>query len=66
MSHKYEVFVDICEFDTPSSSHSHLHSERYEISAESQYNANTVARGRATSEYPQATEYDVRVTRILS
>ena len=66
MSHTYEVFVDICEFDAPSSSHSHLHSERYEISAESKYTANDAARGRATSEYPQATEYDVRVTRILS
>ena len=66
MSHKYEVFVDICEFDTPSSPQSHLHSERYEINAESTYTANTAARGRATTEFPQATEYDVRVTRILS
>ncbi|NET08582.1 MAG: hypothetical protein F6K09_34955 [Merismopedia sp. SIO2A8] len=66
MSHKYEVFVDICEFDTPSSSHSHLHSARYEIDAESKFTANTTARGRATTDYPQATEYDVRVTRILT
>ncbi|MEM9220182.1 MAG: hypothetical protein AAGD25_38375 [Cyanobacteria bacterium P01_F01_bin.150] len=66
MSHTYEVFVDICEFDTPSSSHFHLYSERYEINAESKYTANSAARGRATTQYPQATEYDVRVTRILS
>ena len=66
MNHKYEVFVDICEFDTPSSSHSHLYSTRYEIDAESKFTANTTARSRASTEHPHATEYDVRVTRVLT
>ncbi|MEM9152552.1 MAG: hypothetical protein AAGB19_19135 [Cyanobacteria bacterium P01_F01_bin.3] len=64
MSHTYEVFVDIKEYDEANCP-SRMLSARYEIDAESSFKADNTARGRAGNDYPKATEYDVRVTRLL-
>lgn len=65
MVHTYEVFVDMKEYLGQSDSASRLMSARYEVDAESREQADVTARGQATEDYPKATEYDVRVTRLL-
>ncbi len=65
MFHTYEVFVDIVEFDNPTSNHFERGTTRYEINAESIEKADGMAVNQARTEHPQATELDARVTRIL-
>ena len=65
MHHTYEVFVDIKEFASQRSSATRMLSARYEVDAESKYSADYAARGLAGNQYPSATEYDVRVTRMI-
>ncbi|UZQ55780.1 hypothetical protein OOK60_06835 [Trichothermofontia sichuanensis B231] len=65
MVHTYEVFVDMKEYLGQSDGALRLMSARYEVDAESREQADIAARGKATGDYPQATEYDVRVTRLL-
>jgi hypothetical protein len=64
MVHRYEVFVDIKEY-LGQASNCRSGSTRYEIDAESRVNADYTARYQARHDYPAATEYDVRVTRVL-
>ena len=65
MVHTYEVFVDICDYSGLPNPAPHSATTRYEIDAESQSLADMNARNRARTEYPSATEYDIRVTRLL-
>lgn len=65
MVHTYEVFVDMKEYLGQTSNASRLMSARYEVDAESPQQADLMARGQAAGDYPKATEYDVRVTRLL-
>ena len=65
MVHTYEVFVDIVEFDNPTSNHFERGTTRYEINAESRERADGMAILQARQEHPQATEIDPRVTRII-
>ena len=65
MIHTYEVFVDIKEFDMQTNHPSRMLSARYEIDAASTMGADDTARTRAGNDYPCATEYDIRVTRML-
>ena len=62
MVHTYEVFVDLKEYSNESSQ---ISSTRYEIHAESKVLAGDAARFQARSEHPSASEYDIRVTRLL-
>ncbi|MGH1393230.1 MAG: hypothetical protein ACRAVC_04245 [Trichormus sp.] len=66
MVHTYEVFVDIKEFGNQTNSISQCGTSRYEIIAESKQRADNMARSQARNEHPNGTEYDVRVTRLLS
>ncbi|AFY48142.1 hypothetical protein Nos7524_2299 [Nostoc sp. PCC 7524] len=66
MVHTYEVLVDIKEFADTTNSTYQCGTSRYEISAESIQTADYIARSQARSEHPKGTEYDVRVTRLLS
>jgi hypothetical protein len=66
MVHTYEVLVDIKEFAGQTNSISQCGTSRYEIMAESQKNADNMARIQARREHPNGTEYDARVTRLLS
>jgi hypothetical protein len=66
MVHTYEVLVDIKEFADQTHSICQCGTSRYEIMAESQQNADNMARSQARREHPNGTEYDVRVTRLLS
>jgi hypothetical protein len=63
--HIFEVFVDIREYDGQTNHPLRMVSARYEIDAESKEVADYAARGQACTDYPKATEYDVRVTRLL-
>ena len=65
MVHTYEVFVDIKEFDNLNGSPVSIESKRYEIDAGSKGLADGTALQQAKSDYPRATELDVRVTRLL-
>lgn len=65
MVHTYEVWVDIREYLEFSACESRLEAARYEVDAESWQKALDSARGRARSDYPQATEHDIRITRLL-
>jgi hypothetical protein len=65
MIHTYEVFVDIKEYEEQTNQASRMLSARYEVDAESTHNADYSARDQAVADYPRATEYDVRVTRLL-
>lgn len=62
MVHTYEVFVDFKDYTDKA----HLiGSNRYEISAESRDFADSAALLKARSDHPKASEYDVRITRML-
>ena len=65
MNHKFEVFVDTVEYNGTQSRAATLAETRYEIDADSRLQAYTSARVRAEHEHPTATEYSIRVTRIL-
>lgn len=65
MHHIYEVFVDIRECAGEHSNTVRMLSARYEIDADSKYAADYTARGLAGTQYPTATEYDIRVTRMI-
>lgn len=65
MVHTYEVLVDIQECAELTNSRSRIETARYEIDAESQQKAHYRAWDSARIDYPRATEYDVRVTRML-
>ncbi|WP_017325201.1 hypothetical protein [Synechococcus sp. PCC 7336] len=65
MVHTYEVFVDIKEFGSLMSNTTRIMSERYEINARSLLRADDSALERAKNDHPQATEFDVRITRLL-
>lgn len=65
MHHTYEVYVDIRECAGQRCSTTRMLSARYEVDAESKYVADYTARGLAGNDYPSATEYDVRVTRMI-
>lgn len=65
MNHKFEVFVDTVEYNGTRSSTATLAEARYEIDADSRLQAYTSARVRAEHEHPTATEYNIRVTRVI-
>lgn len=65
MAHTYEVLVDIKAYDGQSNSCCQSLTRRYEIEAESRRLADNTAKLQARNDYPQATEYDPRVTRFL-
>ena len=65
MIHTYEVFVDLKVYADYTSNTARVGSTRYEIDAESRSIADDVAFTKARSEYPTASEYDIRVTRLL-
>lgn len=65
MSHTYEAFVDIKEYGDGSSSVPRIYSERYEVNAISVRGADEAALSKATGVHPKASEFDVRITRLL-
>jgi hypothetical protein len=65
MVHTYEVLIDIQEYAEQSNDRTRCETARYEIDAESRVKAHDFAWDQAKSDYPKATEYDVRVTRML-
>lgn len=65
MNHKFEVFVDTVEYNGTQSSTATLSEARYEIDADSRLQAYSSARTKAEHEHPSATEYCIRVTRVL-
>ncbi|MEM0979447.1 MAG: hypothetical protein AAGH78_04145 [Cyanobacteria bacterium P01_H01_bin.58] len=65
MSHIYEAFVDIKEYEGGASAAPRIYTERYEVDALSVIGADEAALSKATGVHPKASEFDVRVTRIL-
>ena len=65
MVHTYEVFVDVVVFPDYTSTTARFGSTRYEVDAESKSKADGLAFNKARHDYPTATEYDIRVTRLL-
>ncbi|MBE9181524.1 hypothetical protein IQ268_23460 [Oculatella sp. LEGE 06141] len=65
MVHTYEVYVDIKEYFESTSNQARIATARYEIDAETKAKADNRVLGQVRSDYPRATEYDVRVTRVL-
>ncbi|MEL6397734.1 MAG: hypothetical protein AAFO87_15855 [Cyanobacteria bacterium J06607_6] len=65
MSHTYEAFVDIKEYASSQGLSPLIYTERYEVSALSPQEADEVALSKATGIHPKATEFDIRVTRLL-
>lgn len=65
MSHTYEAFVDIREYVGGTSASTRIYTERYEIDALSISGADEAAISKATGVHPKASEFDVRITRIL-
>ncbi|MEO0756996.1 MAG: hypothetical protein AAFY78_09005 [Cyanobacteria bacterium J06648_16] len=63
--HTYEVFVDMKECEQDNYSACRVMETRYEISAEAHTAAYDTALNQAGTEFPNAIEYDIRVTRIL-
>lgn len=64
--HKFEVFVDIRECTSQTNSPERIMATRYEINAKSPHNAHDTALHKAETDFPRATEYDIRITRLLS
>jgi hypothetical protein len=62
MVHTYEVLIDMQEFADQSK---RIGSARYEVDAESPRVAHETAFSSARTDYPRATEYDIRITRVL-
>ena len=65
MSHTYEAFVDIKEFAGNQNTAPRIYTERYEVDALSLQSADEAALTKATGVHPKASEFDVRVTRLL-
>lgn len=65
MSHVFEAFVDILEFESDASAAPHMFTERYEINANSKQAASREALHKAEIVHPKASELDVRVTRVM-
>jgi hypothetical protein len=65
MIHTFEVLVDIRECSEVLTRACRNGTMRYEIDAETKEAAYGMARSQARSDYPQGTEYDARVTRLL-
>ncbi|MGF1496246.1 MAG: hypothetical protein ACFB8W_05405 [Elainellaceae cyanobacterium] len=65
MVHTYEVWVDTREYMEPTGAALHNDTYRYEIDAETLQKADTAARFQARYDHPRATEYDIRITRLL-
>jgi hypothetical protein len=65
MSHLFEAYVDILEYDSNFNVSPHIFTERYEVSANSKHAAGQEALHKAESVHPKASELDVRVTRIM-
>lgn len=62
MVHTYEVLVDMKEYIGEGSN---VETARYEIHAETRELADYTARYQARTDHPRASEYDIRVTRLL-
>ncbi len=63
--HTFEVFVDIKECTDKNPTVDRIMATRYEINASGRTDAHDTALFRAGKDYPKATEYDVRLTRLL-
>lgn len=64
MSNTYEAFVDIKEYD-PSGLKPHIFTQRYVIDAASRGLVEEASLFKAEHEFPKATEFDVRLTRLI-
>ena len=65
MSHVFEAFVDILEFEGNLNASPHIFTERYEVNANSKQAASREALHKAEMVHPKASELDVRVTRVM-
>jgi hypothetical protein len=65
MSHTYEAFVDIKEFASSQNTAPRVYTDRYEVDAISLQGADEAALTKATGVHPKASEFDVRITRLL-
>ncbi|MGD1856253.1 MAG: hypothetical protein ACFB2W_18585 [Leptolyngbyaceae cyanobacterium] len=63
--HTFEVFVDIKECADRNDAINRIMATRYEINASDRTDAHDTALFKAGKEYPKATEYDIRITRLL-
>lgn len=65
MSHTYEAFVDIREYGEGAGLTPRIYTERYEVDAVSVQGADEAALSKATGIHPKASEFDIRITRLL-
>lgn len=65
MSNIFEAFVDIKEYSEEIDIPPSIFTKHYLIDAHSRLEADKVALYRAEAEHPRATEYDVRLSRVL-
>ena len=63
--HTYEVFVDMKECEKDNYTACRVMEARYEVTADAHSIAYDTALTQAGTEFPNAIEYDIRVTRIL-
>ncbi|MBX2863890.1 MAG: hypothetical protein KTR27_10060 [Leptolyngbyaceae cyanobacterium MAG.088] len=63
--HTFEVFVDIKECTEKNDDRDRIMATRYEINASGRTDAHDTALFQAGKDYPKATEYDIRITRVL-
>lgn len=63
--HTFEVFVDIKECAGKNDATNRIMATRYEINASDRIDAHDTALFKAGKDYPKATEYDIRITRLL-
>jgi hypothetical protein len=63
--HTFEVFVDMKECTDKTNASDRIMATRYEIDASGRTDAHDTALFRAGKDYPKATEYDIRITRLL-
>lgn len=65
MNHTYEAFVDIKEFGDQLGILPRVYTDRYEVDAPSKFDADHSALLKAENIHPKATEFNVRVTRLI-
>jgi hypothetical protein len=65
MNHTFEAFVDIREYQDGQNASPRIYTERYEVDATSVHGADEVALTKAAGIHPKASEFDVRITRLL-
>lgn len=65
MSHLFEAFVDVMEYEDDLKVAPHIYTERYEVDAISKHAAGREALHKAEVVHPTAAELDVRVTRVI-